>query len=90
MEETFQSRVYVPVCVRQSQILTLSWYINSTSLHSKKRILVSMTNIMVILFRGLQLGEKGEGKKETIIIHLFNKYISIIYSVPGSGDTAVT
>lgn len=49
-----------------------------------------MTNIMVILFRGLQLGEKGEGKKETIIIHLFNKYISIIYSVPGSGDTAVT
>ena len=48
-----------------------------------------MTNIMVILFRGLQLGENGEGNKETIIMHLFNKYILIIYSVPGSGDTAV-
>ena len=47
-----------------------------------------MSHFMVILL-GLQLREKREGNQETIIIHLCNKYILIIYSMPGSGDTAV-
>ena len=52
-------------------------------------LLISMSHFMLILLGGLQLREKREGNQETIIIHLCNKYILIIYSMPGSGDTAV-